>query len=61
MEPSAANSERERVVKSAMNAAGAPIFLLEELMGEHNEVLICHAGQMYRLSRTRQGKLILTK
>ncbi len=32
-----------------------------ELFGNRDEVLIAHGGETYRLRRTRQGKLILTK
>ena len=31
------------------------------LFGAGDEVLIVHCGETYRLRRTRQGKLILTK
>ena len=31
------------------------------LFGGRDEVLIVHGGETYRLRRTRQGKLILTK
>ena len=31
-----------------------------ELLGPRDEVLIRHEGRLYRLKRTRQGKLILT-
>ena len=31
------------------------------LLGNRNEVEITHQGETYRLRRTRQGKLILTK
>lgn len=31
------------------------------LFGDRDEVLIVHGGETYRLRRTRQGKLILTK
>jgi hemin uptake protein HemP len=31
------------------------------LLGAREEVLISHDGETYRLRRTRQGKLILTK
>lgn len=31
------------------------------LLGPHQEISIRHAGETYRLRRTRQGKLILTK
>lgn len=33
----------------------------EELLGERTEVLILHGTEIYRLRRTRQGKLILYK
>ena len=33
----------------------------EELLGERTEVLILHNDDVYRLRRTRQGKLILYK
>ena len=32
-----------------------------ELFAGRQEVAIAHAGEIYRLRRTRQGKLILTK
>ena len=32
-----------------------------DLAGEAVEVEVEHAGQIYRLRRTRQGKLLLTK
>ncbi len=32
-----------------------------ELFGNRDEILIAHDGETYRLRRTRQGKLILTK
>ncbi|MDZ4252251.1 MAG: hemin uptake protein HemP [Sulfuritalea sp.] len=31
------------------------------LLGNRDEVEIAHQGEIYRLRRTRQGKLILTK
>jgi hemin uptake protein HemP len=33
----------------------------EELLGNKTEVLILHGTEVYRLRRTRQGKLILYK
>jgi hemin uptake protein HemP len=33
----------------------------EELLGERTEVQILHNNEVYRLRRTRQGKLILYK
>lgn len=32
-----------------------------ELFGSENEILISHAGAIYRMKITRQGKLILNK
>jgi hemin uptake protein HemP len=41
---------------------GAPIVLdSEALFGGQQTVLIRHQGELYRLQKTRQGKLILTK
>ena len=31
------------------------------LFGKRDEILIAHGAETYRLRRTRQGKLILTK
>jgi hemin uptake protein HemP len=41
----------------------APIPQIESttLLGPHQGIDILHAGEIYRLRRTRQGKLILTK
>jgi len=39
----------------------AHVYLSDELMGERDEILIAHAGATYRLRRTANGKLILTK
>jgi hemin uptake protein HemP len=33
----------------------------DELLGDRTEVLILHNNEVYRLRRTRQGKLILHK
>jgi hemin uptake protein HemP len=33
----------------------------DELFGEERQILIDHAGSVYRLQITKQGKLILTK
>jgi hemin uptake protein HemP len=33
----------------------------EKLFSSSDEVLISHSGEQYRLRRTRNGKLILTK
>lgn len=41
--------------------AGADVLDSAALLGSRNEVEIAHQGETYRLRRTRQGKLILTK
>jgi hemin uptake protein HemP len=42
-------------------AAGAIEWNTDQLFGAAQEVGIRHDGQLYRLRRTRLGKLILTK
>lgn len=42
-------------------ATGRERWRSEELLGNRCEVLIEHQGELYRLRRTRQGKLILHK
>lgn len=42
-------------------AAAASPLESAALFGGRNEILIAHGGETYRLRRTRQGKLILTK
>ncbi len=41
-------------------AAGEPVVDSRELLRDRGEVLIRHEGRLYRLRRTRAGKLILT-
>ncbi len=41
--------------------AGAPGVTSEQLLGARGELKIEHAGEIYSLRRTRNGKLILTK
>lgn len=38
-----------------------PLVCSEQLMKGHRAIEISHNGELYRLQRTRQGKLILTK
>ena len=42
-------------------ASAPPRLHSDALFGNHDVVLIQHAGETYRLQRTRLGKLILTK
>jgi hemin uptake protein HemP len=46
---------------SAPPAAARESWRSEELLGNKTEVLILHGTEVYRLRRTRQGKLILYK
>lgn len=41
--------------------AGTPLVDAQALFGDAHVVLIQHGADTYRLCRTRQGKLILTK
>jgi hemin uptake protein HemP len=41
--------------------AGGQVLSSAELLGSGGEVLIAHEGSMYRLRRTLNGKLILSK
>lgn len=38
-----------------------PVLSSDELLQDKGEILIEHRGERYRLRRTRQDKLILTK
>jgi hemin uptake protein HemP len=40
---------------------GVPIIPSDSLFNQQDEVVIVHQGEQYRLRRTRNGKLILTK
>lgn len=48
-------------VPSAQHGGGPRSLSSEALFGGAREVMIYHLGEVYRLSITRQGKLILTK
>ncbi|MCK6491219.1 MAG: hemin uptake protein HemP [Planctomycetes bacterium] len=41
--------------------AGGACIRSDDLLKGRDEVLLVHDGQIYRLRRTRSGKLILTK
>lgn len=45
----------------ALPEPAPPLIDSRELLGEGGELRIRHQGQEYRLRRTRQGRLILTK
>ena len=54
-------SANERAAERPSPEAAREAWRSEELLGERTEVLILHRGDVYRLRRTRQGKLILYK
>jgi hemin uptake protein HemP len=45
----------------ASHADTPQVWYSEQLLGSHVEALIVHNQEVYRLRRTRQGKLILYK
>jgi hemin uptake protein HemP len=50
--------------RSADSSSGGPtrrVWRSDDLFGDENEVLIMHGDLVYRLRRTRNGKLILHK
>ena len=59
-EPARAN-QPDPQSKPVPNPPLPRIIRVEELMGQHNEVLIACGNHLYRLRRTRQGKLLLYK
>ena len=40
---------------------GVPVYASQDLLARHDEIRIVHEGITYRLRRTANGKLILTK
>ena len=53
--------EKEPVSARSAYADQLRVLPFEELAGSSEEVWIENRGQIYRLRRTKQGKLILTK
>jgi hemin uptake protein HemP len=53
--------EQAFVVQPARDRRPRDAWRSEELLGDRPEVLILHNNEVYRLRRTRQGKLILHK
>ncbi len=47
--------------KKVMSSSGLLRINSETLLAGQKEIIIEHAGDEYRLRKTRQGKLILTK
>ena len=48
-------------VRQPRPTANLPALESAALFGKRDEILIAHGDETYRLRRTRQGKLILTK
>ena len=55
-QPASTRPERPRIISVLMRPLDSAT-----LLGAKGEVEIVHQGETYRLRRTRQGKLILTK
>lgn len=53
--------ECKRVPAETVKAGPPPPLDSAELFKKRDEIVIRHAGDLYRLRRTRNGKLILTK
>lgn len=53
--------KREPVPPKPVKADGPTPLDSAELFKHRDEIVIQHAGELYRLRRTRNGKLILTK
>ena len=53
--------DRETPEKETPTVQETPRWRSEELLGDGKEALIVHNEQVYRLCRTRNGKLILLK
>ena len=54
------DTERKPSPRPSGPAQPQPVVESEVLLGDRQELLIRHAGRLYRLRRTRLGKLILT-
>jgi hemin uptake protein HemP len=60
-EPGAPGRDRPRDAQPSATEQHLPVIQSRSLFGTSKEVVISHAGEMYRLKITRQGKLILNK
>jgi hemin uptake protein HemP len=47
--------------KAGNNESKPKVYESPQLFGEHNEIQINHAGTIYRIRITRNGKLIMNK
>lgn len=58
-----ADGQHAKSAAALASSSSAPreLWLSEELLGNRKEILIKHGAEIYRLRRTRQGKLILHK
>jgi hemin uptake protein HemP len=64
MESGTGASQRSTSAESSVGEAtskDAPEWNSEQLFGRAQEIAIRHEGHLYRLRRTKLGKLILTK
>ncbi len=59
--PTSRESPETRSNKPEQHGIPRDSWRSEELLGDRPEVLILHNKEVYRLRRTRQGKLILHK
>ena len=59
-EPEARESDDQHQGGPPRDAA-PPVWTSAELFGDANEIQIVHGSHIYRLRRTRSGKLILNK
>ncbi|MDW3204242.1 MAG: hemin uptake protein HemP [Alphaproteobacteria bacterium] len=55
------NMTLHRPTSAGTRLSEPPVLSSDELLQEKGEILIEHRGERYRLRRTRQDKLILTK
>lgn len=58
---SASRDEKRELKSLSGDRATGVVYDSRELLGSFKEILINHAGEIYRLRVTRQNKLILTK
>jgi hemin uptake protein HemP len=59
--PPTSQARQSRLDRPAMQGRRPPVIDAAALFGKQNELLIQHAGSLYRLRITQNNKLILTK
>ena len=55
------DAEQEALPSAQLPLTQQNVWSSEQLLGDKTEAFITHVGEIYRLRRTRQGKLILYK